>query len=259
MFDALKNSMFQEVDDVVWDLQSGQLGVKRGEDDEIITLRKKGTKYELVSNPLADFSVPVPAWAIRTPVDAIKTGDLVILPDDTWGFFLENVKTPALPPTNDPTTPPAPVSATSALSNPTIKMIDVSNGSQKTVNVASNALFGTPGLLVVRNIIGDSEVANSLPILMMIEGKKGGGDVGRLVAMSMMMQNNGEGGGKMDMQQMLPFMMMGGKDSKMKDFFLMQMMMGNKDGNGGGFNMNSLMPMLMMDKLGGDSNSGSSK
>lgn len=249
MFDALKNSMFREVNGVVWDMQSGQLGVQSDENGEIVTLKKNGRKYELVTNPLADFSVTVPAWAVRTPVESISTGDLVILSDDTWGFFVELVKdeVKSLKEGEKPTPDDSP-----GISNPRIKMINVENGSLKTVNVASNALFGTPGLLVVRNIVGDNEVANSLPILMMIEGKKGG-DIGRLVAMSMMMQNNGTiSGGKkgvFDMQQMLPLMMLGGQDSKMKDFFMMQALMG---GNGNGGNgLQNLMPFMMMDKIGG--------
>tara|TARA_Y100000034_G_scaffold103692_1_gene129582 strand:- start:49868 stop:50491 length:624 start_codon:yes stop_codon:yes gene_type:complete len=197
----------------------------------------------LIANPVVDLAVSIPAWAVRSPVESLTLGDLVILSDDSWGFFVELKSTGS--------------HEAADFENPTISIVSVENGKQSTVSVPINSLFGTPGLLVVRNIVGGQEMGNALPMLLMLEGKKKKGNIGRLIAMSMMM-GGGEGAGAgLFSNPMMMMAMMGddgdcGMDKNMM-MMLMMMQQGGGDGEGGGLNMNSMLPMMMMGGFGNSS------
>jgi hypothetical protein len=83
MFDASMNKVgkklvdrfFRRVDDVVWDLMSGRVGIRTR--DGIATLEGEGTNAQITVNLFDDFGVALPAFAQNTPVDQIKVGDLI--------------------------------------------------------------------------------------------------------------------------------------------------------------------------------------
>lgn len=82
----LMERMFKRADNVVWDLQTGNLGVKT-KDGEIATFDSKtGT---VTINLLAFFSMPIPAYAQNTPIEQVKEGDLVITGNDRPGWVTE--------------------------------------------------------------------------------------------------------------------------------------------------------------------------
>lgn len=79
-FDQLGSKLvgrfFRQVDDCVWDLTSGRIGVRTA-DDEIATLSGEGDAAEVQLNPFAEFGMPLPAFAQSVPVAEIKQGDLI--------------------------------------------------------------------------------------------------------------------------------------------------------------------------------------
>ena len=74
--ERLVGRFFRKVDNVVWDLTSGRVGIITG-DGEISTLSGEGDAAEINISPFAEFGMPVPAFAQSVPVDSIKQGDLI--------------------------------------------------------------------------------------------------------------------------------------------------------------------------------------
>lgn len=73
--ERIMNKYFRRVDDVVWDLQTGKVGVNI--EDGIATLEGEGDDAEVVVNIFDNFGIPIPAFAQNTPVDQINKGDLI--------------------------------------------------------------------------------------------------------------------------------------------------------------------------------------
>lgn len=73
--EKMMNRFFRKVDNVVWDLMSGRIGIatKNG----ITTIEGEGEDAQIVINMLDQFGMPVPAFAQNTPIDAVKIGDLI--------------------------------------------------------------------------------------------------------------------------------------------------------------------------------------
>lgn len=81
MFDmnsTFVNKFFRPVDNMVWDMMSGRVGVQTR--DGILTLELDNNAPEestIVSNPFEDFSVALPAFAQSIPTDQINIGDMI--------------------------------------------------------------------------------------------------------------------------------------------------------------------------------------
>ncbi len=73
--EKLVKRFFRRVDDCVWDLMTGKLGVRTK--DGIATLDGVGDEAQINVNLFEQFGMPLPAFAQSTPVDAIKEGDIV--------------------------------------------------------------------------------------------------------------------------------------------------------------------------------------
>jgi hypothetical protein len=249
LLDKLKGTYFKEVQSVVLDLQSGQIGWHAGKKDgdedkggeKIATLqKKKGTdKYELVHSPLTEFAVPIPAFAVRTKTDDLKVGDLVVLEDQVVFFIGKG--------------------ADDALDNPLIRGINVKTGRTADTKVARNTLLGAPAVLAVSNPAamfgGNGDMSGLLPLLLL------GGDKvdSKLLMMLMMMGNKGAEG----CNNLLPLLLLGGDkaDSKLLMFLMMNqkkggaegginpllfLLMGNKDKKAGGSDSADLLTLMMM-------------
>lgn len=217
--ELLKDQMFCSLKGVVWDMQSGVMGVTAGNDDEeIVTLTKHGSKYRLNRMPKTKLSMPVPAWAFRQTLDNLAVGDLLFLDDRYFAYYLGKGKS-------------------DTVENPHAKVLVCESGRTDDAALAYSTLFGTYGVLAVKNIMGESNMANMMPFLMMLHGEDEEEDVdaGKMIAMSMLMQ---QGGDNKNMMAMLPLLM--GKGNS-KDMMLMMMM--QQGGMGG--NMAGMMPFLM--------------
>jgi hypothetical protein len=83
----LVDRFFRRVDDVVWDLMSGKIGIKRP--DGIATLSGTGKDAEVCLNLFDDFGVALPAFAQNTPMVSINFGDLIYGAKGPMGWVVE--------------------------------------------------------------------------------------------------------------------------------------------------------------------------
>ena len=71
LVEKMTSRFFRKVDDAVWDMTTGQLGLRSG--DSILTLIGADEKDAQVSESLfAAMSVPVPAFAQQLPLEQNK-------------------------------------------------------------------------------------------------------------------------------------------------------------------------------------------
>jgi hypothetical protein len=192
--EKMMGRMFRQVDSVVWDLMSGKLGV-RTSDGEIATIEGTGEDITVVINPFEDFGLAVPAFAQATPVDAVKEGDLIYTSGEAPGWII-SIKT-------------------SAEGKKSFKLMRP-GGNISTWVPPKVQMFGfDSGVLVVRSLI------NLLPT-----GADGLGSLQGMMLPMMMM------GGDMDLEKMMPLMLMsqmnGGSTTANPMAGMMQMMMMSK-------------------------------
>jgi hypothetical protein len=206
MAEKMVSRMFRRVDNVVWDLMTGKVGVKTS-GDEIATFDGEGEDAQIVVNPFSDFGVPLPAFAQNTPVDQIKVGDLIYSARKVMGWV---IKVPDE-------------------GKVTFKLLrqDGTRGEWRPPKVQSLGL-DLGGAMVLRSLV------NTLP----------GGDLGGLQGMLLPMMMMG-GDGDDTMEKMLPIMLMsqtgamgdaGGMGGMLPMMMMMKMMGGGKGSNPlGGF------------------------
>ena len=77
MFNSQKmmDRFFKKVDNAVWDLTSGRIGIATK--DGITTIEGEGDDAQVVVNMMDQFGMAIPAFAQNTPVADVKLGDLV--------------------------------------------------------------------------------------------------------------------------------------------------------------------------------------
>lgn len=191
------NRFFRKVDSVVWDLMTGKLGIKTGEG--ILTLDGEGDDAQVSMNLFDNFGVSLPAFAQNTPIDAIKSNDLIFGEKKILGWVVKV-------PTGE--------SKTFILLKP-----DGTRGEWRPPKVQSIGL-DLNGAMVLRSLIntlpegGLSNMQNMLMPMLMMGGDAEGLD-GILPALLFTQMNNG---GKADasnpmgnmLQTMMMMKMMGG-------------------------------------------------
>lgn len=187
---------FRRVDDCVWDLMTGKIGV-RTSGDEIATLDGEGDDAQVVMNPFSDFGVPLPAFAQNTPVDQIKNGDLIYNAKRVMGWVVSV---------------PAEGKVTFKLLKP-----DGTRGEWRPPKVQSLGL-DVSGAMVLRSLV------NTLP----------GGNLNGLQGMLLPMM--AMGGDFSDMEDMLPLLLMSqtgmggvdGSNNLLQTMMMMKMLGGGK-------------------------------
>lgn len=85
--DKMVKRFFRRVDDCVWDLMTGKVGVQTP--DGIKTLEGEGENAQVVVNMFDQFGVPLPAFAQNTPVSDIKNGDLIYNDKRVMGWVIK--------------------------------------------------------------------------------------------------------------------------------------------------------------------------
>lgn len=221
--DKLLESMFCEVSDVVIDVQSGAVGVKvKNMDGEVVrTLVKEGDKFTLSSNPITELAFDIPAYAVRTAPADLKEGDIVLLEDNSWGFYVG-------------------AGDEEGIGNPVIRVVNAKTGRTTPVSVAHNRLFGTYGILAVKNLFGGAAAGGNggfesiLPLLLL---KDGGLDDSKGLLL-MLMLSGGKLGGEGGLGNILPLLLLKGKDGgKMDDLLMLSLLGGGGFGGGAGGGM----------------------
>lgn len=221
--DKMMNRFFRKVDNVVWDLFTGKIGVQTA--DGITTIEGAGDEAEIQLNLMDQFGMPVPAFAQSTPITAVAVGDLIYADNKAKGWVVavnEKSGTLAKPATDD---------APAVAAKPASKSFTLMSPSGTTVNwkPPKVAMLGfDSGVMVLRSLM------NMLP------GGEGGLSNMQSMLMPMMMM-----GGDMDMDKMMPMML----------FSQLGASGTGTDAAGGGM-MQTMMMMQMMGGMGGKGKSG---
>ena len=167
----LKNQIFREVKNVAIDIQTGKLGFQNAEG---IATYQDGV---VSVNPIVDFGVKVPAFAMRVPIADLNAGDIIIQ-GDTAHFFHRHTE----------------------------QGYEVASlsGEIKQVGSVTNMFFGANTVLAVKNMFGSSNM-NPMIMAMMLGEEKEGFDMKTFALMSMMGNQTGD---QNNMQQMMMMAML---------------------------------------------------
>lgn len=170
---SMRDSFFREVKNVAIDIQSGKFGVVTPEG---ISVFDNGG---ISVNPIADFGVKVPAFAMRVPVADLKAGDIIVGGSEPT-FFVGLIKEGGY------------------------EVVNMS-GEHKVIGTVSNMFFGKNSVLAVKNMFGEG--TNPMMMAMMMGDSKEGFDMKTFALMNMMGGSANKEGGGMD-QNMLMMMLM---------------------------------------------------
>lgn len=140
------NRMFRKIDGLVWDLQTGALGLKKsdgiytltqdvvgataasGEGENAVAAVAGTIQYGTSVNPFEVFSMAIPAFATQVPLANIKEGDLIVGERDILGWV-------------------------TGKTNAGLKLLDA-NGFNKNYTPPKVAIMGQDGALVVQSLGG---------------------------------------------------------------------------------------------------------
>lgn len=223
--DKFMSRLFRRADGVVWDLMTGRVGIKSK--DGIATLEGEGDDAQVTVNLLDQFGMEIPAFAQSTPIEAVNVGDIIYISGDRPAWVIDKVSR---------VRKPAAGSAVAA---------------KKTAAAKVEPKVGTQFILMRAD---GQRTTWSPPKVQML-----GLDSGVMVLRSLMSMLPGGANGLSQMQGMLmPMMMMGGDDLDLEK--MMPMMLMSQVGAGDGAapaagNMMQMMFMMQMMKgKGGGSN-----
>lgn len=203
---AFMNRMFRQVNNVVWDMMSGKLGVQN--DEGIVTLDETDADNPCVSlNMFDQFGMGVPAFAQNTPVDQVKAGDLLVGTKEILGWVLkvEDGKFTLMKPNGN----------ISKWVPPKVQMFGFDSGVMVVRSLMNLLPTGTGGL---------GQMQQWLQMMMFM----GDGDINFEKVMPMMLMSQMTGGadaGANPMAQMMPMMLMSqmfkgdGGSNPMSNFF----------------------------------------
>lgn len=226
------NDIVRSVDRCVYDFTTGRLGVKKtnAAGFSVFVKGKDNKKPSITACELKDFSRPIPAIAIRTKIDKINIGDVVIIKDgngqENWLYFLS-----AESDGGDTT-------------NVEISGIEADTGKKVSVAVQDGVLFDGKSILAVKNYFGEGKMKDMLIPMMLMQQSGNGQPMNPLMVLMM------TGGLESIDKSLLPFLLMGQQGAAMNPMLMMLMM---KDGEGLG-DMKSMLPLLLMGGGGMDQN-----
>lgn len=192
MAKAMTN-MFAPVDNVKYDLASGQTGIVT--DGGLVTLGSDGA---LDQNPMDFFSLELPAFAMLTPAKDIQRGDIIVSSGKAYGFILE----PGLKPAARTTRAKQAVET-----DPEAKAEEITKGELQTINVQGHVSRFRPKRVTMMGVSDSLLVVRSFNNLF---GQPGADQATQnpLQAMLPLMLMSKSGNGN-QMEKLLPLMMMG--------------------------------------------------
>jgi hypothetical protein len=236
--DKFMNRLFRKADGVVWDLMTGKVGIKTA--DGIATLTGQGDDAEIEINMVEQFGMEIPAFAQSTPVDSVAIGDVIFFgANEKPGWVVEK-----------------------RFSKAASNSVPVTASRRKTTAVSAEVeVDGKFASFVLMKVDGQRTTWKPPKVSML-----GMGDTGVMVLRSLLTMLPGGNAGLQGMQGMLmPMMMMGGGDldlEKMMPLMLMGQMQAapiqNPDGTvtAAPNPMANMLPMMMMMQMMGEKKDG---
>lgn len=231
--------MFRKVQGLVWDLTSGQVGLK--DQNGIYTLVQEtegdNVVFGVSVNPFDSLGTALPAFATQTPIEQVELGDIIVGEREILGWVVEK-------------------------RDRSLKLLD-KNGMTKNYTPPKVAIVGANGVLVVKNLFnlaggqqGFLGLQNNLLPLLALGGDS---SIEKLLPMILMQTMTGAATGApaqanaaAGMSNMLPLLLLskGGKGGLGDIDPMMLMMM-----SGGAGGMNPMMLMALQGGLGGGDSS----
>lgn len=189
--------MFRRVDNAVWDMMTGKIGIQT--DDGIATIDGVGDDAQISINIMEQFGMPLPAFAQSTPVDTIKEGDFIYNGNKPLGWIVEKKEKSfrILKPDGTRTSWTA----------PKVSMIGFDMGAGgplvlrslfNTLPGGEGGLAGLQGMLMPMLMLGgDIDLESMMPMILMSQTGMMGGTAGGMgnVMQTMMMMNMMKGEG----------------------------------------------------------------
>lgn len=214
---AIMNRVFRKVDNVVWDMMTGKLGVNTSAG--IITLdQSEEDNPNVAVNMFDQFGVSIPAFAQNTAVDKVAVGDLLVGTDAVLGWVTE---------INDKRTKFTLIKPSGTIASwtpPKIQMLGFDSGVMVVRSLINLLPSGEGGLNEMQNLLqtmvmmgGDIDFDKIMPLMLMAQTTQSSSSANASSPMSMMpmmmlMMANTKG---KDINAMLPLLMMSGGQSNM--------------------------------------------
>lgn len=209
MSEKLMNMQFSKVEDAVWDLTTGRLGVKTT--NGIATCTGEGDDAQIDVNIVDSFGMPIPAFAQAIPISEVKLGDIVFDGKRIKGWVVkvkESVKETkdtegnvVSSQTNYSFSILTPTGTTTNFKPPRVQLLGMSSGVKVLRSLVTLLPNGEQGLGEMNNLLpmmammsdGDSDLENMLPMLLMSQmtGNSSGGNMLQTLLMMKMMGGKG--------------------------------------------------------------------
>ncbi len=248
------NNMFRKIDGLVWDLQSGSLGIKgtegiytltsdydlgspavpASENNSAIAAVPASTSYGVSVNPFDSFGISIPAFATKVPFSGINIGDLVVGEKDILGW----------------------VTSKAGVS---LKLLD-KNGFNKTYSPPKLQIMNQDGALIVQSLGGmfggqagvGSLQQSLLPMLMLSGGDTDGLDsILPLMLFGQMQQTNPNGAKAIATEAGNPSLAANPLSSLMPMLMMQSLAKKKKSSGGKSGGLGSIDPMMLMMMSGG--------
>jgi len=201
MAEKFMGRMFRRVDNAVWDLQTGKIGIQTA--DGIVTLETSqpvdgaDVEYSISINIMDDFGMAIPAFAQSTPIESINNGDLIYSTSKVLGYVIKKTG-----------------------SSFRVLKLDGQQTTWTPPKVTMIGLSDSSGVLILRSLF------NTIP----------GGETGMAGLQGMLMPLMMLGGDNLDLESILPMILMsqngmmggtsGGNGNMLQTMMLMNMMKG---------------------------------
>lgn len=234
LMSKLTARMFTRVAGIQWSLLTGQAGFTTKQGD-LATLGKQVVgegenavvSYHVDLCPISSVGIPVPAYAIATPLEKIEEGDLVCGADEVRGWVTKV--------------------------HPQSLEIMKADGCHTRITPPKASFMGNNGLLVVRSLTtllgGDAAATGFQSMLMpLLMARETGSteDLTSLMLMSQMAGGTAEGANPM--AAMLPMMLLNKGGSSLESLIPLLMMPQMAGGAAGANPAMAMLPMLMLSK-----------
>lgn len=198
----MMKSTFTKVDNLVWSLTTGALGVVNGDSGvKTLTFLKAEdgslTDYSISESLFEVFGMPIPAYAMRASINDIVPSSLVVANGITYWVVAKKGN-----------------------------LLKVLSPDGLVSELASTSITGFDG-----NAVSAATFMLVKPLIDVLGGNEGNLSNFSSNLMPMMMMSQMSGGNDFDMERMIPFMLMsggslGGSNSMMSTMMMLQMMKG---------------------------------
>lgn len=188
----LMDRYFRKVEDCVWDLMTGKIGVVV--DDGIATIDQDAEgNYSISLNIFTEMSCPIPAFAQNTKIEDVKVGDLIYTSKKNLGWVIEKKDHGKLrllnKDGNESTWTPPKVSSILGMDSGCLVLRSLIN----TLPGGETGLDGFKNnLLPLMMMGGDSEMIEKMIPMMLMGGMNG--NAGNMMQTMMLMNMMGKGG-----------------------------------------------------------------